>query len=239
MKAGFLHGKMKTERKSVANGKESDVATRRSMSFALNLHHDREQYIRLGDKILSPLLMELLHLKYLDRSHNYFDGLVSYLGNLSRLQYLDLSNIDTHNYGFGSIKWLSCLSNLEYLDLNHNQIQDVGWLKIISGLTKLSTLRFTACFPPPPSLSSLSHINASSTSLTAIYLGNNFLTFSIFQLLLNSSSTANLVFLDLSTNELSGSIPESFGNLCNLRVLDLSQNKLRGQLGFVIICLPV
>lgn len=131
---------------------------------ALNLHLDREQYIRLGGKILSPLLIELHHLKYLGLSHNYFDGLVSYLGNPSRLQYLDLINIDTHNYGFGGIKWLSCLSNLEYLDLSHNQIQEID-------------LKVHSLFPSTSSRSSLSHINASSTSLTAIYLRNNFLTF--------------------------------------------------------------
>ncbi|KAL5549924.1 hypothetical protein UlMin_000100 [Ulmus minor] len=110
------------------------------------------------------------------------------------------------------------------------------------------------CYLSPPTLSSLSHINASS-SLVSVHLDNNFLTSSIFPWLFNSSS--NLLFLDLSINEINGSIPvsfgkmntllhlnlqenhleheipKSFGNLCHLQTLDLSRNNLKGELAFI------
>ncbi|GMN65838.1 hypothetical protein TIFTF001_034899 [Ficus carica] len=203
---------------------------------------------------ISPSLMELYHLRYLDLSHNSFYGDIPYhLGNLSHLQYLNLGfnhNLDD----VGNFQWITGLSNLEYLDLSF-LIPSVrtDWLSSVSRLTKLSTLVLSGCSLHSPSLSTLSHINM-STSLSTVFLESNSLNSSIFQWLFNSST--NLVFLDLSFNELYGSIPyslgktsgltyldlgwnylegeipESFGNLCNLKALHLYRNNLRGQLTF-------
>jgi len=67
--------------------------------------------------------------------------------------------------------------------------------------------------------------NAGQTSVTGINLSSNQLSGSIPSTLGNLT---NLQVLDLSGNQLGGSIPSSLDNLTNLRVLDLSGNQLGG-----------
>jgi EIX receptor 1/2 len=151
----------------------------------------------------------------------------SQLGNLTHLQYLDLSL----NYLkiVENLEWLSHLVSIQHLDLSSLNLSVANdWLKVVSHLPKLSVLLLSNCDLPLITPSSLSHIN-SSKSLTDLDLSSNpRITSSIFPWLFNSST--NLAYLDLSSNQLQGSIPNAFGNMNSLEQLFLSDNQLEGHI---------
>ncbi|KAH0970658.1 hypothetical protein GBA52_022814 [Prunus armeniaca] len=208
------------------------------------------QYLGLQGKI-SPKLIELQHLEYLDLSLNYFNGsqIPDFIGSLSNLRYLDLSQANFGGvipYQLGNLTnleyldlsdrsiysknlyWLPNLSRLKYLDLTFVNLSDVvGWLEAVNMLPKLTNLILEGCNLPHPVISSVSHLN-SSKSLVHVDLSESNLNSSIFQLL--PGPHTNLVYLDLSENKLSGRIPESIGQMSNLVYLDLSENKLSGRI---------
>ncbi|GJN04598.1 hypothetical protein PR202_ga22161 [Eleusine coracana subsp. coracana] len=86
----------------------------------------------LGDPPLvgqiSLSLLSLEYLEYLDLSGNFLQGLPHLFGNLTKLEYLNLSNSSF----FGSLPpHLGNLSNLRYLDLGRMQTlysSDISWL---------------------------------------------------------------------------------------------------------------
>ncbi|XP_024047912.1 receptor-like protein EIX2 [Citrus clementina] len=176
------------------------------------------------------------------------------LGNLSRLQHLDLGS----NYLFstGNLDWLSHLSYLRYLNLDESNLANSSdWFQVIGKLHSLKTLSLHSCYLPPVIPLSLNHLN-SSTSLETLVLSDNNLTSSIYPWLPNISSIfisidlgfnqlqgsipesfQHMVYLEhlrLSFNELEGGIPKFFGNMCSLITLNLSNNKLSGQLSEII-----
>ena len=61
-------------------------------------------------------------------------------------------------------------------------------------------------------------------------LSGNGLTSSMYPWLFNLFRTSSLVLLDLSSNDLNGSIPDALGNMTTLAYLDLSSNQLQGEI---------
>ncbi|KAK4413245.1 Receptor-like protein EIX2 [Sesamum alatum] len=120
-----------------------------------------EVYLLRGN--VSPALLELQHLNYLDLSSNYFygkeipgfidsfkklqhlyldhcgfSGIIPRMGNISNLRTLDLS----WNRLEGGIPIsFASLSSLRYLDLSHNQI--TGMMPKLIGVSSLKELRFS------------------------------------------------------------------------------------------------
>ncbi|XP_038718213.1 receptor-like protein EIX1 [Tripterygium wilfordii] len=233
----------------------------------------------LGGQISSSLL-ELKQLRYLDLSMNNFEGtpipnffgsieelrylnlssasfggtLPSNLGNLSSLQYLDLSSFFNESKE-NDLNWLPNLTSLKYLNLGNVDLSTVGndWLEAVNMLPSLQELHLPTCGLSTLPLSA-SVVNL--TSLSVLDLSNNGFNSSIPSWIFNLTS---LVYLDLSTNSLHSVFPDEFaqlkylehidlsensfiegnlsrtlGKLCSLRDFDLSFNKMSGEITDVI-----
>ncbi|XP_040367844.1 receptor-like protein EIX1 isoform X2 [Rosa chinensis] len=209
---------------------------------------------------ISPSLLELQYLNYLDLSYNDFRGMIipKFIGSLSQLKELrlgeanfsgpvppqlgNLSNLHTLDlYGnevvsFENLEWLSHLSSLRYLNMSYLDLSKVmNWPLSLSKLTLLTELQLSQCNLPNINLRSLSFIN-SSTSLQILHLSVNSLNSSIFYWIANVSS--NFIHIDLSSNNLKGPIPDVFTSMLSLVTLDLSENQLEGGIpkGFQNLC---
>ncbi|XP_065624107.1 receptor-like protein EIX1 [Quercus suber] len=205
--------------------------------------------------VLSPSLLELKYLNYLDLSNNFFMGIPipnfigslnkltylnlsntffngkipPHLGNLSNLLYLDLSHAFSTNFPTASnINWLSGLSSLKYLNLNYVDLSEAttDWLQTVNLLPSLLELHLFQC-----ELHYLpqSFTTVNFTSLSVLDLSfNDFYSSSIPQWVFNFTS---LTKLQLISCNLAGSIPKiAKGDLCKLQTLDLSINNLSGEI---------
>ncbi|XP_068316509.1 receptor-like protein EIX1 [Pyrus communis] len=205
----------------------------------------------LQGKMMSPKLLELQHLKYLDLYGVNFNGarlpyfigslsnlrhldlsyasfggrFPSQVGNLTHLQYLDLGGND-FNSAENLNSWLPLLSSLTYLDLSSTNISNVhDWLETVSKLPKLTNLMLRGCGLPSPVIhsSTLFNINSSKSLAHVDLSGNQYTSPSTYLWL--SNYNASLIHLDLSDNSLTGLIPSVVENLTSLVYLSLSQNK--------------
>ncbi|KAM7481659.1 hypothetical protein LguiB_006242 [Lonicera macranthoides] len=222
--------------------------------IALDLQTQDQLFKPLRGKI-SPSLLELQHLTYLDLSGNEFgeSRIPIFIGSLSRLRYLNLN----YNYFFGTIphqlgnltnlrslylggvfpsllsvqnlEWLSNLRLLRQLDISYVDLGKTDWWQSINKLSFLSELRLAFCELPGIISSSLVLTNFSSVPLTTVDLsGNSFPSSSIYSWLFNFSST--LVDIDMFGNPFGGSIPDAFGNMMSLENLNLGQASLEGEI---------
>ncbi|XP_019167280.1 PREDICTED: probable LRR receptor-like serine/threonine-protein kinase At4g36180 [Ipomoea nil] len=198
---------------------------------------------------ISPSLLHLPFLNFLDLSFNEFDTIPSFIGSLNNSVHLDFShntylfgnvvpphlgNISTLKYlhlgnslelkVVDTLEWISHLSSLEYLNMDSVDLHSVSdWLQSISKLSLLRTLSLSSCsLPSPPS--SLLHINSSSFLQHLSLQYGNIATFPLLNLWLNQSYF--LQYLDLSGNVLVGGDKDIkfLRHLDKLKILDLSSN---------------
>ncbi|KAG2708737.1 hypothetical protein I3760_05G207100 [Carya illinoinensis] len=150
----------------------------------------------------------------------------------SQLQFLDLR----WNYDLveaHNLDWLTHFSSLTYLDMGGvNLSQVVNWPNKIMILSSLTHLSLHDCSLSTTTSQLLSINTSSSSQLQFLDLSYNHLDRSIFHWLFNSTfgSLNFLRTLGLSGNKLVGGIPKSFSNLCSLDSLYLSDNSLSGNL---------
>ncbi|WVZ15269.1 hypothetical protein V8G54_012835 [Vigna mungo] len=177
-------------------------------------------------------LGNLSKLQHLDLKGNSLEGNVpSQLGKLSNLQKLYLGYGGTLKLHDGAF-WLSSLTSLTHLDLSlmDNLNNSHSWLQIIGNLPKLRELSLSDCSLSDHFIHSLSPSKFnSSTSLSVFDLSwNKFTSSMIFQLVSNISY--NRFELDLCGNNLlEAPASNHFGLMMYfLERLDLSSNRLKG-----------
>lgn len=162
----------------------------------------------------------LKNLQYLNISNAGFSGVIPpNLGNLSRLQDLDLSSQYGNGLSTDNFEWMIGLISLKHLKMNQVDLSFVrsNWMDVLNKLPFLTELHLSDC-RLSGSVSPASVVNF--TMLSVISMSWNYLDSTILELLVNISS---LTFIDLSYNSLN-SIPLGLNQLPNLQYLNLYGN---------------
>ncbi|KAG4174712.1 hypothetical protein ERO13_A11G138050v2, partial [Gossypium hirsutum] len=200
-------------------------------SSLLDLSHldlSRNQYTKIPGFVGS-----LKELVYLNLSGNSISGIFPYwLGNLSRLLSLDLIDSIVHSSTFPLL--LNMSNKLIALHLSKNHLN--GTIPIsfahmgssLGNLCKLRTLLLNGNYinePLPVILEKPS--GCVKDSLQVLDLSVNQIKGSLPEIITRFSSLKELY---LDDNKLDGVLPDNVGNLSSLAVLNLSRNKLTGSL---------
>ncbi|KAF8044259.1 hypothetical protein BT93_A2294 [Corymbia citriodora subsp. variegata] len=238
-----------------------------------NLSGDLKPGQALGGEI-SPSLLDVKELNYLDLSMNNFGGtkLPGFIGSLQQLRYLNLWCIFRWNdpsesqESFTTALHLpNCLlsklplslpfiniTSLEVLDLSNNNFNSTSpwWLFNLTRLVHLDLNSNSLGGELPDefaNLASLQNLDLSLNSylegglprslgslcdLSVLNLSVNRITGEITDFIngLARCNDSKLENLDLSNNGLSGNLPDSLGNLKNLRYLQFLRNSFQGSI---------
>lgn len=191
-----------------------------------------------GELHPNSTLFQLRHLQQLNLVFNHFSGssIPIGIGDLVKLTHLNLS----YCYLSGNIpSTISHFSKLVSLDLSNNEfslkLNPFTWKKLVHNATNLRELHLNEVNMSSIRESSLSMLKNLSSSLVSLSLSNTGLQGNLSSDIL---SLPNLQKLDLSFNELSGNIPNVYGNLNKLEYLELSSNNLTGQVPSSLFNLP-
>ncbi|MQM11952.1 hypothetical protein Taro_044864 [Colocasia esculenta] len=210
----------------------------------LSSDDDDYYYEPRGYSKVSPSLLNLTSLRYLDLSYNDFGGapMPSFVGSLVNLEYLNLSqalffgtvppqlgglrhlhslDLSGNPLEVENLHWLSHLSHLQYLDMSRVDLSAAtDWLHVINSIPSLSVVRLSECWLQNLP-TTLPHVNF--TSLFTLDLSWNFYYNSRWPLWLFNITT--LTELDFSYNfGLPGPIPDQFEKMKHLEVLKLNGN---------------
>ncbi|XP_071939094.1 receptor kinase-like protein Xa21 [Coffea arabica] len=171
--------------------------------------------------------LTLPNLTLLAVAENNFSGnFPTSITNASRLKELDLS----HNKVSGQVPAnLGDLTNLQRLNLERNLFggNSTGDLDFIASLTNCSNLRILSLSVNTFGGNVPKIMANLSNQLTALYLGDNQLSGTIPE---GFGNFVNLIRLGLEQNYLSGVIPRDFGKLQNLQLLRFDDNQFSGHI---------
>ncbi|XP_055822626.1 receptor-like protein EIX1 [Solanum dulcamara] len=195
---------------------------------------------------LSPSLLELEYLNFLDLSVNEFERseIPRFIGSLKRLEYLNLSSsffsgvipiqfqnltslrtldLGNNNLIVKDLRWLSRMSSLEFLSLSSSNFQVNNWFQEITKVPSLKELDLSGCGLSKLVPSQADLANSSFISLSVLHLCcNEFSSSSEYSWLFNFSTS--LTSIDLTYNQLIGQIDDRFGSLMYLEHLNLANN---------------
>ncbi|KAJ7945342.1 putative Receptor protein kinase [Quillaja saponaria] len=174
--------------------------------------HSNELWGGIGD-----VSSALRNVEYVDLSYNkFYGGLEDFSSLANSVHYVNLSH-NRLNGGFFKGDSIALFRNLEVLDLGYNQIS--GELPSLGPLPNLRILRLgnNQLYGPIPE-----QLFESSMLVEELDLSGNGFTGSI--LVINSTT---LTVLNVSANELSGSLPTS---LRRCEIMDLSRNMFSGDI---------
>ncbi|PNX75165.1 LRR receptor-like kinase resistance protein, partial [Trifolium pratense] len=208
-------------------GVQCDNNTGRVTKLDLSPPYEEKTYNSLEGEI-NFVFLELEFLNYVDLRENEFDMIriqpihynVTYA---SKLRYLDLS-WNAYDIHIDNIHRVSELSSLKYLNLNGVDLhKETDWLQVFSMFPSLLELYLKDC--------NLNYISPSLkyiTSLETLDLSLNNFNFELPKGLFNL--TKDISYLDFSSSKIHGELPLSLSNLVNLTYLDLSYNQLKGSI---------
>nr|GME13188.1 LRR receptor-like serine/threonine-protein kinase FLS2 [Ipomoea batatas]GME16684.1 LRR receptor-like serine/threonine-protein kinase FLS2 [Ipomoea batatas] len=177
----------------------------------LDLHGNSSTHHYLSAPKVSPSLLQLKHLNYLDLSYNEFQwsSIPEFMGSFQRLRVLNLHNA---NFAGAIPPHLGNLTNLRVLLLSYNGLNET----IAGLLEKLARGEAGKSLEGPfPDLSDF-------LSLRVLNLSGNLIQGGISETI---GKLSNLQVLNLRSNFLGGVISEvHFWNLSSLQKMDLSIN---------------
>ena len=223
------------------------------------IENDIQSYMNLSG-VISPSLIKLKYLKYLDLSFNSFKAIPipQFFGSMKNLIYLNLSHC-----GFiGEIPSnLGNLSNLQYLDFSSDSpyyndfeyssnlfIENIEWMTSLVSLKHLSANNVNLSMVGSQwievlnKLPMLIELHLDDCNLFMSIPSPSFVNFTSLSVIVISSNGFNstfpewllnvssLVSIDMSWNILHGRIPLGLGELPNLQHLDLYGNYLEGNI---------
>nr|GMD34546.1 receptor-like protein 12 [Ipomoea batatas] len=189
----------------------------------LDLHGNSSTHHYLSAPKVSPSLLQLKHLNYLDLSYNEFQwsSIPEFMGSFQRLRVLNLNNA---NFAGAIPPHLGNLTNLRVLLLSYNGLNET----IAELLEKLAGKSLQVLGELYASQNLMSgYLPLLPSSLEQLDLAiNNF--GSVFQNPTKGfGKPSNLLKLDLSFNLISGPFPD-LSDFLSLRVLNLSGNLIQG-----------
>ena len=169
-------------------------------------------------------LTKLSNLKRLELQDNYISGeFPNFLSQIFTLQVFNLQN----NFLEGLIpETVSNLSNLQILDLSNNNLTG----KIPLGFVHLMGMIEAPNLPSSYTSISTIYILYSEDIRSNIVLNDLIVNWNKSKQGLSSHDLDMYFLLDLSSNQLSGEIPDSLGTLKALKLLNISHNKLSGKI---------
>ncbi|XP_039120955.1 receptor-like protein EIX2 [Dioscorea cayenensis subsp. rotundata] len=215
------------------HGVQCDNTTGNIVGLALGQQGSVIFHLQGGE--ISPTLLALQHLNYLDLSGNDFRGtnVPSFISHFKQLKYLNLARA-----GFGGPVPSSFgnLSSLQTLDLSDNYgvyVDDPShqWLSHLTSLQHLvfsgvtfSSHSSNSLFLALNKLPSINEIRLSGCQLQSIPPSIPHLNFSSLLFLDLSFNSINFPVFDLSYNSTNFPVPPWLFNLKSLEYLDLSNN---------------